>query len=67
MRKKEEENNKKIRRIRRSLRRMSVTLKQTVREKGRVTRTRASERTVRAQPQTPIPGGGADSGEGGGG
>ena len=46
---------------------MSVTLKQTVREKGRVTRTRASERTVRAQPQTPIPGGGADSGEGGGG
>ena len=28
------------------------TLKQTVREKGRVMRTRARERTVRAQPQT---------------
>ena len=28
------------------------TLKQTVSEKGRVMRTRARERTVRAQPQT---------------
>ena len=34
---------------------MEITLKQTVREKGRVTSTRAKERTVRAQPHTPMP------------